>query len=253
MNFEVCAVNIQSALAAQRAGAHRIELCSALDVGGLTPSLGLIRAAVRALEIPVHVLIRPREGDFCYSDIELEIMLEDIRLCREAGAAGVVVGALTEEGLLDLPKMRAMKAAAEGLEATCHRAFDFTPDPAEALEQLIEMGFGRVLSSGQADTAFEGRFLLQELVIQADNRIAVMPGAGINAENIKAIAAVSGAVDFHFTGKKKVSASNGSDIPGLETWHWESEEEAIRGIIMAFDLPKISRSACPPERSEGSD
>ncbi|MBC7774879.1 MAG: copper homeostasis protein CutC [Phycisphaerae bacterium] len=233
MKFEVCAVNIQSALAAQRAGADRIELCSALDAGGLTPSLGLIRAAIRALVIPVHVLVRPREGDFCYSDPELEIMLDDIRLCREAGAAGVVVGTLTEEGLLDLPKMKAMKAAAESLEVTCHRAFDFTPDPAEALEQLIEMGFGRVLSSGQSDSAFEGRLLLQKLVFQANNRIAVMPGAGINAENIKAITAISGAKDFHFTGKKKVSAKGGNDIPGLEPWHWESDEEAIRAIILA--------------------
>jgi len=233
MNFEVCAVNIQSALAAQRAAAHRIELCSALDVGGLTPSLGLIRAAVRALEIPVHVLIRPREGDFCYSDLELEIMLEDIRLCREAGAAGVVVGALTAEGFLDLPKMKTMKDAAEGLEATCHRAFDFTPDPAEALEQLIAMGFGRVLSSGQSDSAFEGRFLLRKWVQQANGRIAVMPGAGINFENIKEIVTATGAKDIHFTGKKKVLASGGAEIPGLESWHWESGESNIRRILVA--------------------
>ncbi len=233
MNFEVCAVNIQSARAAQRAEAHRIELCSALDVGGLTPSLGLIRAAVRALEIPVHVLIRPREGDFCYSDAELEIMLDDIRVCREAGAAGVVVGALTDKGQLDLPKMKAMKAAAEGMEATCHRAFDFTEDPSEALEQLIAMGFRRVLSSGQSDSAFEGRFLLQKLVHQSNGRIAVMPGAGINAENIQAITEVSGARDFHFTGKKKVLTSGGREIPGLEFWHWESDESLIRRILVA--------------------
>jgi len=233
MKFEVCAVNIQSALAAQRAGAHRIELCSALDVGGLTPSLGLIRAAVQALEIPVHVLIRPREGDFCYSDLELEIMLEDIRLCREAGAAGVVVGALTEDGPLDLPKMKAMKAAAGDLDITCHRAFDFTPDPAEALEQLIAMGFGRVLSSGQSDSAYEGRFLLKKMVQQADNRIAVMPGAGVDAENIRSIVEVTGACDFHFTGKKKVRASEGSDISGLNAWHWESDESIIRRILVA--------------------
>ncbi|MDO8365912.1 MAG: copper homeostasis protein CutC [Saprospiraceae bacterium] len=232
MNFEVCACNIQSALAAQRAGANRIELCAALDVGGLTPSLGLIRAAVRALEIPVQVLIRPREGDFCYSDLELEIMLEDIRICREAGAAGVVVGALTVDGQLDLPKIKAMKAAAEGLEVTCHRAFDFTPDPGEALEQLIKMGFDRVLSSGQSDSAFEGRFLLQKLVLQANNRIAVMPGAGINEQNIRAIVEYTGAKDFHFSGKKKVWACEGCEISGLDTWHWESEESIIRRILV---------------------
>ncbi|MFN0213850.1 MAG: copper homeostasis protein CutC [Saprospiraceae bacterium] len=233
MNFEVCAVNIQSALAAQKAGAHRIELCSALDVGGLTPSLGLIRAAVRALDIPVHVLIRPREGDFCYSDLELGIMLEDIRICKEAGAAGVVVGALTEEDLLDLPKMKAMKAAAWNMDITCHRAFDYSKDAIKALEQLVELGFVRVLSSGQADSAFEGRFLLQKLVQQSNGRIAVMPGAGINAENIKAIVEVSGAKDFHFTGKKKVFSKVGSEIVGLDSWYWESDVSIIRRILGA--------------------
>ncbi len=230
MNFEVCAVNIQSALAAERAGAQRIELCSALDVGGLTPSLGLISQAVRSLEIPVHVLIRPREGDFCYSEIELGIMLDDIRYSREAGAAGVVVGALTRDGQLDLPKMKAMKAAAEPMGITCHRAFDFTRNAAEALEQLIEMGFERVLSSGQSDSAFEGRFVLQKMVQQAQGRIAVMPGSGINAENIRVLAEVSGANDFHFTGKKKVSDLSVA-LPGLESWHWESDEAVIREIV----------------------
>lgn len=231
MTFEVCASNIQSALAAQRAGAQRIELCSALDVGGLTPSMGLIRAALRALEIPVHVLIRPREGDFCYSETELEIMLDDIRLCREAGVAGVVVGVLTDEGLLDLPKMKAMKAAAGTMGITCHRAFDYTRDAAEALEQLIEMGFSRVLSSGQSATAFEGRFLLQRLVARANGRIAVMPGAGINAENIRTVAQFTGASDFHFTGKRRVSANAENEIHGLEAWHWESDVELIKEII----------------------
>ena len=234
MKIEICAVNLQSALAAQRAGAHRIELCTALDVGGLTPSLGLIRAAVRALEIPVHVLIRPREGDFCYTELELEIMVEDIRLCREAGAAGVVVGALTRDGQLDLPKMKAMKAAAEDLEITCHRAFDFTQEASVALEQLIEMGYRRVLSSGQSDSAFEGRFFLKKLMQQANGRIAIMPGAGINAQNILAIAEVTAAKDFHFTGKKKVVPNAESEIPGLESWYWASDEGVIQEIINAL-------------------
>ena len=243
MKIEICAVNLQSALAAQRAGAHRIELCSALDVGGLTPSLGLIRAAVRALEIPVHVLIRPREGDFCYTDLELAIMLDDIQLCKEAGAAGVVVGALNGAGQLDLPKMKAMKAAAEGLELTCHRAFDYTQDASIALEELIKMGFSRVLSSGQSNSAFEGRFLLKALLQQADGRIDVMPGAGINAQNIQAITAVSGAKNVHFTGKKKVTPSGESDIPGLKSWYWASDEQTISEIINA-----LPAEAFPPAK-----
>lgn len=229
MTFEICAVNIQSALAASRAGAQRIELCSALDAGGLTPSPGLIRAAIRQLAIPVNVLIRPREGHFCYSQAELDIMLDDIRFCREAGANGVVVGALTADNQLDIPKMLAMKEAAGSMEVVCHRAFDFTADPSAALEQLIALGYRRVLSSGQAASAFEGRFLLKTLVKQAAGRIGVMPGAGISAKNIHAIAETTGAREFHFTGKKKVAGE--ADIPGLEGWFWESDDEVIREII----------------------
>jgi copper homeostasis protein len=233
MTFEICAVNIQSALAAQAAGAHRIELCSALDVGGLTPSPGLIRAAVRALRIPVNVLIRPREGDFCYNEAELKIMLDDVRFCREAGANGVVVGALDAAGNLDLPRLRALCAAAGSMEMVHHRAFDFTTDPALALEQLVDLGVRRVLSSGQAASAFEGRFLLQKLVNQANRRISVMPGSGISAANIREIAAVSGAHEFHFTGKKKVAQRNDDAIPGLEAWHWESDVDLIQAIMEA--------------------
>jgi copper homeostasis protein len=229
MVFEICAVNIQSALAAERAGAHRIELCSALDAGGLTPSQGLIRAAVHQLKIPVNVLIRPREGHFCYSENELDIMLDDIRFCHEAGVHGVVVGALTADNQLDLPKMRAMKTMAGDMEIVCHRAFDFTVDPAAALEQLIALGYRRVLSSGQSATAWAGRLLLKKLVEQAADRISVMPGAGISAENIRVLAETTGAQEFHFTGKKKVEGK--VDIPGLESWYWESDEEMIRAIM----------------------
>lgn len=229
MTFEICAVNIQSCLAAERAGAHRIELCSALDVGGLTPSQGLIRAAVHQLTIPVNVLIRPREGHFCYSDNELDIMLDDIRFCHEAGVNGVVVGALTAGHQLDLPKMQAMHAMAGDMEIVCHRAFDFTADPAAALEQLIAMGYRRVLSSGQSPSAYEGRFLLKKMVEQAADRISVMPGAGITAENIGEIAKVTGAKEFHFTGKKKVNGK--ADIPGLESSYWESDVNMIREIV----------------------
>jgi copper homeostasis protein len=234
MTFEVCAANFQSGYAAQKAGAHRIELCSALDAGGITPSPGLIWAATRHLSVAVNVLIRPREGNFCYTQEELDIMLVDIRYCREAGARGVVVGALTPGNRLDLPKMEAMREAAGNMEIVCHRAIDFTANPAEALEQLIALGYHRVLSSGQAVTAYEGRFILQEMVHQAAGRISVMPGAGISAKNIREIAAVTGAEEFHFTGRKKVQAA-GEYIPGLENWHWESDETTLRNIMDALN------------------
>ncbi len=232
--FEICAVNIQSAHAAAQAGAQRIELCSALDVGGLTPSPGLILSAVRDTGIKVNVLIRPREGDFCYNDHEFKIMLDDIRFCREAGANGVVVGALDANGRLDLPKLEAMRREAEGIEIAQHRAFDFCADPELALEQLIELGYQRVLSSGQADSAYEGRFMLQKLVQQANGRISIMPGAGIDASNIHEIARVSGAREFHFTGKVKTEPGNRNAIRGLDNWYWQSDVQIIRSIIAAI-------------------
>ena len=233
-SFEICAVNIQSALAAQEAGAQRIELCSALDVGGITPSAGLIRAAVEQLTIPVNVLIRPREGDFHYSEVEFKVMLDDIRFCREAGVHGVVVGALDASRRLDLPKLQAMQEAAGGLEMVQHRAFDFSADPEQALEQLIALGFNRILSSGQSNSAFEGRFLLQKLIQLADGRISIMPGAGIDAGNILAIAHTSGAYEFHFTGKKKIDPDPGNAIRGLDSCYWQSDAAVIREIMAAL-------------------
>ena len=232
LKIEVCATNIQSALAAQHAGAQRIELCCALDGGGLTPSPGLLREVRKHLSIAINVLIRPREGNFCYDENELAIMLDDIRFCRDAGADGVVIGALDAGGRLDIPAMQAMLDAASGMDVTCHRAFDYAADPYEALETLISMGIRRVLSSGQAVTAYEGRFLLQELVEKAAGRITVMPGAGITNKNIQEIKQITDAQEFHLTGRKKVVQSNpGGDIPGLEWWYWESEEGKIREVL----------------------
>lgn len=232
MLFEICVANLQSALAAQRAGAQRLELCTALDAGGLTPSPGLIRAVIGAVALPVHVLIRPREGDFCYDAGDLALMLDDIRFCREAGAAGVVVGALDEGRALHSPALQAMREAAGPLHTTYHRAFDYTGDPFAALETLVALGFRRVLSSGQAPTAYEGRFLLQKLVEKAAGRITVMPGAGISAGNVRELAEVSRAREFHLSGRRKVAQPNpGGDIPGLEWGYWASDETVIRAVI----------------------
>lgn len=230
--FEVCAANIQSVLAAERAGAQRIELCSALDTGGLTPSIGLIQAAARVVRIPVYVLIRPREGDFCYAASEMALMLADIRACRDAGAQGVVIGALQADGQLQINQLSELREAAGDLGVTCHRAFDFTPDPFAALDQLASLGIQRVLTSGQAETAYAGRFLLQKLVAHAAGRLVVMPGAGITATNIRKIAEVSGAREFHFTGKKKVGPTLATGLPGLENGYWQSAEAIIKEIIL---------------------
>ncbi len=233
--LEICAGNLQSALAAQAGGAHRIELCAALDTGGLTPSLGLVRAVRERLNIRVNVLIRPREGDFCYDEAELALMLDDIRLCREAGADGVAIGALDAENRLDVPKMQAMLQAAAGMDITCHRAFDFVPDPVEALDTLLALGIPRVLTSGQATTAFQGRFLLKKLVEHAGGRISIMPGAGLSARNIREMAEATGAQEFHLSAKKEV-VQPGSDkaIPGLEWGYWASDAEQIRAVVQAL-------------------
>ncbi|MEQ1746766.1 MAG: copper homeostasis protein CutC [Saprospiraceae bacterium] len=227
--LEICVTNIQSAVAAQQGGAHRVELCAALDSGGLTPSAGLIRAVRGYLDIPVNVLIRPREGNFCYTDAELAIMLADIDFCRQSGASGVVIGVLDAASRLDVPKMQALLAAASGMDITFHRAFDFVPDPFEALDVLIKLGVSRVLSSGQAASAHEGRFLLKKMAEYAAGRISVMPGAGLSAQNIRAVAAATGAWEFHLSAKKKVIQTGAaSEIPGLEWQYWESEEAQVR-------------------------
>lgn len=234
--LEICATNIQSARSAQAAGAGRIELCSALDSGGLTPSPGLIEAVCQQVQIPVNVLLRPREGNFYYSSAELDIMLKDIRFCREAGAAGIVIGALTPKGQIDIATINSLLKKAAGLDITFHRAFDYTPDPFEALETLVELGIPRVLSSGQAATAYEGRFLLKKLVAQAGERICFMPGAGIHAGNIRDIAESTGAREFHLSGRVKiVPESMQREIPGLEPGYWESNAVVIRAVRAALE------------------
>jgi len=235
MLLEICATNIQSARIAELGGAKRIELCTGLELGGLTPSYGLIRAACHHLSIPVHVLIRPREGNFTYTAEEIEIILDDIQFCKEIGVQGVVVGALTHDHMLDVGLFQKMMEVAGKMEVCCHRAFDYTTDPAAALETLIQLGIRRVLSSGQAATAESGVLLLKEMVQQAAGRIHVMPGAGIGPDNIRFIADTTGAKEFHLTGKAKVVQQSGhGDIPGLEWWYWESNEAIIKAALNAL-------------------
>lgn len=232
MTFEICATNLQSCKSAKTAGASRIELCTALDAGGMTPSAGLIRAAVKSSGLPVHVLIRPREGDFFYSKTEIQIMLDDIRQCRKLGAAGVVVGVLKKNGRLDLPVLKKMLAAARPMEITCHRAFDCTPDPFAALEDLILLGFDRILTSGQTESAFEGKFLIQKLVERAAGRIQIQPGAGIHSENIGEIRRATGAENFHFTAKTRLlQKTSARRIENLPPEFWVSDSDLIFSTI----------------------
>lgn len=191
MILEVCAGDIAGVEAAARGGAARVELCSALDCGGLTPSAGMIAEALRVPRLRVHVLIRPREGDFVYSRREVDVMLADIAEARRLGAHGVAVGALTAAGAVDVEAMRQVVDAASGMQLTFHRAFDRVADADAAFRQLIELGFHRVLTSGCAPSAYEGIPMLRHLRQSGAGRIKILAGAGINADNAAAVAAVA--------------------------------------------------------------
>ena len=200
--IEICANSVESAVKAQEGGAYRVELCAGIPEGGTTPSFGEMRMARQLLqETKLHIIIRPRGGDFLYSQLEQEIMLHDIKVARQLGADGVVFGCLTAEGNVDVPAMKKLMNAVGDMNVTFHRAFDMCRNPKEALEQIIELGCSRILTSGQEVNAVKGIPLLKELVEQADGRIIIMPGCGVNPNNILQIAEETGASEFHFSGR----------------------------------------------------
>ncbi len=200
MIVEVCAFSLESCRNAQAAGAGRIELCSGPGEGGTTPSAGLIQAAKKVVSIPVYVMIRPRGGDFVYTDDELEVMKADITAAKSLGADGLVMGVLREDGTVDRERTNELIRLARPLGVTFHRAFDWTPDPFEAMEAIIASGAERILTSGQQNTAAAGSVLLEELVKRAGKRIELMAGAGVNRENARRLAA-TGVDGLHLTGK----------------------------------------------------
>jgi copper homeostasis protein len=187
ISVEICAEGIMSALAASRGGADRVELCENLAVGGVTPSLGVVVAASVNFSIPVHVLIRPRGGDFVYNTAEFGVMDADIGYAKAAGASGVVLGLLTRNGRINRGRTAELIEAARPMSVTFHKAFDSTRDPFEALDNLIELGVDRVLTSGHAPTAMEGLATLVELTHRASGRISVMAGGSIQIEQIRPI------------------------------------------------------------------
>ena len=200
--IEICANSVESAIKAQEGVAYRVELCAGIPEGGTTPPFGDMRMARQMLhQTKLHVIIRPRGGDFLYSPLEQEIMLHDIKVARQLGADGVVFGCLTAEGDVDMAAMKKFMNAVGDMNVTFHRAFDMCKDPFKALEQIIELGCTRILTSGQESNAVKGIPLLKELVKQADGRIIIMPGCGVNPGNIKQIAEETNATEFHFSGR----------------------------------------------------
>lgn len=196
--LEVCIDSVEAAIAAQQGGAHRVELCANLLEGGTTPSAGTIQLARRSVDIDVNVIIRPRGGDFCYTPIEFEIMKLDIETAKAAGANGVVIGILNEDGSVDRERTRELVELARPLSVTFHRAFDMARDPYQALETLIELGVDRVLTTGQESSVLEGLDVITDLVEKAGERIIIMPGGGITERNFKKIVESSGVVEVHF-------------------------------------------------------
>jgi copper homeostasis protein len=205
--IEVCVEGIDGLIAAQAAGADRVELCASLVEGGITPSIGTVREALELATIPFHVIVRPRGGDFLYSQAEFGSMIADVAALRDLGVAGVVVGCLTAEGDIDEPRMRWLAEAAGPLAVTCHRAFDMTRDPRQALEALIRAGVHRVLTSGQRDTAAEGLDLLAALVKQAGDRIIILGCGALTPDNIGAVRAGTGLKELHFAALKDVQSA----------------------------------------------
>jgi copper homeostasis protein len=196
---EICCGSAEDAVAAQEGGADRVELCAALCVFGLTPSAGAILEARARLRIPIVVMVRPRAAGFRYRDHEVAVMERDVRAAVNAGAGGVVFGALDEGGGVDEATCRRLRDAVEDREAVFHRAFDVTPDPFRALEQLIDLGFARVLTSGQGTSALAGATTLKRLVDQARGRIEILPGGGIRPHNVRKLVAETGCRQVHLS------------------------------------------------------
>ncbi len=202
--LEICAGSVASVVAARNGGAARVELCAALEIGGITPSTGLIARARKIEGIDLNVIIRPRGGDFLYDEHETATMEKDIHTCKALGADGIVIGALTADGDIDTVTCRRLIAAADGMSITFHRAFDMCREPQKALEDIIALGCHRVLTSGQAPTAEAGIQLITELVQQADGRIIIMPGCGVGSHNAAKIITATGCTEIHASARKSM-------------------------------------------------
>ena len=196
--IEICVEGIDGLVAAQESGADRVELCASLIEGGLTPSLGVVREALKVATIPFHVIVRPRGGDFLYSELEFASMIEDVKSLRELGVVGVVIGCLTADGEIDEARTKALVDAARPMVVTCHRAFDMTRDFRAAIEMLVRAGVDRVLTSGQRDTAIEGLDILRATAEAAGGRIVIMACGALDQANIAQVRRESNADELHF-------------------------------------------------------
>lgn len=233
--IEICLDSPQAALLAQEYGAQRVELCANLLEGGTTPSWGCIKATRKAIEIGLFVLIRPRGGDFYYNNYEIEQMKYDIEACRTLGVDGVVIGALDIEGNVDLKTIRMLVELARPMQITFHRAFDRCKTPFEALEQLIDLGVDRILTSGQAPKVDQGLALLERLIQEAKGRIGILPGSGVNPQNVSRLKAI-GATEFHFTAHQFIEHSEGFKHPNFSPLEYQKKLFDVQKLQACLNL-----------------
>lgn len=237
--LEICAVGLNNALVAQQHGAHRIELCENLESGGLTPSYGTLKMAAGQLDIPVHVLIRPRRGNYVYDKTEREIMLHDIAMVRQLGFAGVVVGALKHDGTLDTETIRSLKDAAGEMSLTFHRAIDVCTRPEAAIESLISLGIHRLLTSGGAGNAIEGAAQIAKWQKKYGTHIHIMAGSGINASNLTDIINLTGVTEIHSSAKIALRPFEHyyhfSNEKTDEWWHFGMDGDEVGRMCLMLD------------------
>jgi copper homeostasis protein len=232
--IEICANSAQSCVEAEAGGAKRVELCAAIPEGGATPSYGEIRTSQKLTsKIDINVIIRPRGGDFLYTEAEIQSMLYDIEMAKQLNVHGVVFGCLTKTGDIDVPLMKRLIEAAQPLSVTCHRAFDVCRDSFLALEQLIELGVDRILTSGRQPDAVKGIPLIRELVRKAAGRIVIMPGCGVRESNITQIEAETGAVEFHTSARSIIYS-------GME-FRNESVPMSSNAVLSEFETVQTDR------------
>ena len=247
MQLEICVDSVESAIAAARGGAERLELCSALGEGGITPSAGLIRAVRKAVEIEVAVIIRPRGGDFLYSEYELDIMRQDICEAKQIGVNGVALGILTTAGRVDIESMRLLADVARPMQVTFHRAFDYTADLDSALEEVIACGADRLLTSGGEPDAVRGLQRIAQLHRAAGDRICVMAGGGIRESNVRKVVRDTGVREIHTSLSRRIPNTAHNGNPHLHLGAGPDRyarflvlEEDVRGIRLAIDSAAVA-------------
>jgi len=244
--LEICVDGIESAINAEKGGADRIELCHGLEVGGLTPSAGLIRKVKEILDIPVFAMIRPRSGNFSYTDSELDQMEENIRVSLSLGINGFVLGALREDEI-DKKSCQRLINSSNGLPVTFHRAFDLIPNPDQAVIDIINLGFKRILTSGQSTSAYEGRLCIKHLVEKFGSQIIIMPGCGINDKNLQRLKYSTKAKEYHSSGQLHLKDFHTENVVKGTTFHSVASWEQVKRLKNILQNCNAENFGCDSE------